>query len=257
MACPIANWPVHTDFLPLKRSSCVRVPPATSSARYDPGMTELDLLVKAIAEDLGDPSGWSAPVEFRDSLALCALNSAYSLRASSAAATRVLARYRMFRPTADTDSGTDLMKAMDSAGGPADFARDILHNESKLPGTKRLRPEGTYEGLARLAALNPAVTSTEHLRAAATNGSTSAKTAWLSVKGFGPLAWSYLIMNAGVSTETKPDVMVQRYLARALGDDNRLTPAKTRQLLQLAATELTVEPRDLDRAIWRHESPAK
>lgn len=43
-------------------------------------MTELKLLVKAIIEDLGDPSDWRPPVEFRDSLALCALNSAYSLR---------------------------------------------------------------------------------------------------------------------------------------------------------------------------------
>lgn len=102
-------------------------------------MTELDLLVQAIAEDLDDPSDWGAPVEFRDSLALCALNSAYSLRGSSAAATNVLARYRAFRPTADTDSGPDLLKAMDSAGCPADFARDILRNESKLPGTNRLR----------------------------------------------------------------------------------------------------------------------
>jgi hypothetical protein len=123
------------------------------SARYDPGMTELDLLLKAIAEDLGDPSAWRAPVEFRNSLALCALNSAYSLRGSSAAATNVLAKYRAFRSTADTDSGSDLMKAMESAGGPADFARDILRNESKLPGTNRVRPEGIYEGLSRLAAL--------------------------------------------------------------------------------------------------------
>lgn len=220
-------------------------------------MGKLDLLVKAIAADLGDPSGWGEPVEFRDSLALCALNSAYSLRATSAAATKVIARYRASRPTADTDSGADLMKVMDGAGGPADFARDILRNESKLPGTNRLRPEGIYEGLGRLAALDPAITSTEHLRAAATIRSSSAKTAWLSVKGFGPLAWSYLIMNAGVSTETKPDVMVQRYLARALGDDKRLTPEETRQLLQLAAMEIAVEPRDLDRAIWRRESPSK
>jgi hypothetical protein len=55
-------------------------------------------------------------------------------------------------------------------------------------------------------------------------GDTSVKAAWLSVKGFGALAWSYLIMNAGVGTETKPDVMVQRYLARFLGDMNKLTP---------------------------------
>ncbi|MEV7663540.1 hypothetical protein [Paenarthrobacter sp. NPDC089316] len=220
-------------------------------------MTELDLLMKAIAEDLGDPSGWSAPVEFCDSLALCALNSAYSLRASSAAATNVLARYRAFRPTADTDSGTDLMKAMDSAGGPADFARDVLRNESKLPSTSRLRTDGIYEGLAQLAALDTPITSTEELRTAATNGSASAKTAWLSVKGFGALAWSYLIMNAGVSAETKPDVMVQRYLTRVLGDDSKLTPARTRQLLELAAAKLNVEPRDLDRAIWLHESASK
>jgi hypothetical protein len=113
---------------------------------------------------------------------------------------------------------------MDSAGGPAGFARDILCNESKLPGTNRLRPEGIYEGLSRLAALDTSVTNAEHLRAAAADESTSAKAAWLSVKGFGVLAWSYLIMNAGVSTETKPDVMVQRYLARVSAMTTRLIP---------------------------------
>lgn len=219
-------------------------------------MTELDVLVTAIAEDLGDPAGWDAPVEFPDSLALCALNSVYSLRASSAAARNVIARYCAFRPTAGTESGPELMEAMDSAGGPADFARDILRNESKLPGTNRLRPEGIYDGLSRLAALDIPVSSAEHLRMAATNGSSSARKAWLSVKGFGPLAWSYLIMNAGISTETKPDVMVQRYLARTLGDPNKLNAGRTRELLQLAAAKFSVEPRDLDRAIWRYESPS-
>lgn len=219
-------------------------------------MTELNVLVRAIAEDLGDPADWDAPVEFPGSLALCALNSVYSLRASSASVRNVIARYREFRPMAGAESGSDLMEAMDSAGGPADFAREILRNESKLPGTNRLRPEGIYDGLSRLAALDIPVTSTEHLRTAATNGSSSARRAWLSVRGFGPLAWSYLIMNAGISTETKPDVMVQRYIARALGDPNKLNAVRTRELLQLAAAEFSVEPRDLDRAIWRYESPS-
>lgn len=219
-------------------------------------MTELNLLLKAVAQDLGDPSGWSAPVEFRDSLALCALNSAYSLRGSSAAAINVLAKYRALRPSAETDSGADLIAAIDGAGGPSDFAQNILRNESKLPGTNRVRPEGIYEGLSRLSALDTPVTSTEHLRIAVLNEPRSAKKAWLSVKGFGPLAWSYLIMNAGVGTETKPDVMVQRYLMRVLGED-KISPAKTRQLLQLAGSELNVEPRNLDRAIWLNESPSK
>jgi len=196
-------------------------------------------------------------VEFRDSLALCALNAAYSLRATSTSVKRVIARYRAVRPTADTDNGPDLMRAMDDAGGPGAFAREIVSNDSKLPGTSRLRTEGIYEGLTRLAALDVAVTSAEHLRTAAGNGSTSAEKAWRSVVGFGPLCWSYLLMNAGVGTETKPDVMVQRYLAGALGEDRTLALARTRQLLELAAADLGVEPRALDRAIWLHESPSE
>ncbi|WP_146070893.1 hypothetical protein [Arthrobacter sp. B1805] len=220
-------------------------------------MTDLDLLVKSITEDLGDPSGWSAPVEFRDSLALCALNSAYSLNGNSAAASNVIAQYRAFRPTADTDSGPDLIEAMDSAGGPIDFATNILRNKRPLAGSNRVRPEGIYEGLSLFAALDTAVTTTEHLRTAVADGNAAVEKAWLSVKGFGDLAWSYLIMNAGVGTETKPDVMIQRYLARALGEAKAPGPDQTRQLLQLAAAELSVEPRNLDRAIWRYESPSK
>ncbi|WP_152916103.1 hypothetical protein [Arthrobacter sp. RIT-PI-e] len=220
-------------------------------------MTDVDLLVKAITQDFGDPSTWGAPVEFRNSLALCALNSAYSLNGSSAAAKNVIARYRAFRPTADTDSGPDLMKAMDDAGGPADFTVNVLRNERPLARSNRLRPEGVYDGLSLLAALDIPVETAEDLRTAVAKGNTAAERAWLSVKGFGPLAWSYLIMNAGVTTETKPDVMIQRYLARALGESNKPGFERSRQLLELAATKLSVEPRNLDRIIWQHESPSK
>ncbi len=220
-------------------------------------MTDLDLLLKTITEDLGDPSDWITPVEFPNSLALCALNSVYSLNNSSAAAKNVIARYRAFRPTADTDSGPDLMEAMDSAGGPTDFAVNILRNKRPLARSNRVRPEGIYEGLSHFAALDTAVTTAEHLRTAVADGNTAVEKAWLSVKGFGSLAWSYLIMNAGVGTETKPDVMIQRYLARALGETKAPGPDRTRQLLQLAAANLSVEPRALDRAIWQHESPSK
>lgn len=219
-------------------------------------MTDLQRVLTAIAEDLGDPVSWGAPVEFRDSLALCALNSAYSLRATSAAGANVLTRYRAARPTADTDSGPDLVSAMDEADGPEGFARDVLRNDSKLPGTTRLRTEGLYEALTRLASLDTPVTTSAHLRATVVHGNDTAEKAWLSVKGFGPLSWSYLLMNAGVRTETKPDVMVHRYLARALGTGHTVTPTGARQLLERAAAALAVEPRALDRAIWLHESPS-
>lgn len=216
-------------------------------------MTELQFLVTAINDDLGDADSWPAPVEFPDSLALCALNSVYSLRATSSSAANVLKRYRELRPTAGTDSGPDLLQAMDEVGGPEAFAQDVLQNASKLPGTTRLRTTGIYEGLTRLATADLAVTTAARLREAAGDG--AVKRAWRSVIGFGPLSWSYLLMNAGVDSQTKPDVMVLRFITRALGLDREVSPERGRQLLVDAAAELDVRPRMLDRAMWCHESP--
>lgn len=125
---------------------------------------------------------------------------------------RVLDRYRALRPSANTDSGPDLLRVMDDAGGPERFAIDVLDNRSKLPGTTRLRTIGIYQGLSLLAAPGVGVTTTALLREKADDA--VVKRAWQSVSGFGPLSWSYLLMNAGVVSETKPDVMVKRFVAR-------------------------------------------
>ncbi|MCT2978312.1 hypothetical protein EFN79_06000 [Propionibacterium freudenreichii] len=109
--------------------------------------TDLGGLLTAVQQDLGDSANWQCPVEFHDSLALCALNSAYSLRATSASVKKVISLYRESRATADTDSGPDLLQFMQEAGGPEDFARDVLQNLSKLPGTSRLRTVGIHEAL--------------------------------------------------------------------------------------------------------------
>lgn len=226
---------------------------AVSGARYFFSMDELHALRTAITTDLGDPAEWGAPVEFRDSLALCALNSVYSLRANSASGQSVLARYRALRPSADTDSGPDLVGAMDSEGGPEAFADVVLKNHSMLPGTTRLRTVGIHEALTRLAAPEVGVTTAAELREAAEIK--GVKLAWLSVKGLGPLSWSFLLMNAGVDDQVKPDVMVQRYINRALASTSPVSPDKARQLIVDAAADLHVTPRALDRAIWLHESP--
>lgn len=136
------------------------------------------------------------------------------------------------------------------AGGAEAFARDVLENESKLPGTRRLRAEGIYEALTQLSDLN--ITTAEQLRAVADDP--AAEHAWKSVSGLGPRSWDYLLMNAGVTSRTKPDVMVRRFLSRALGED--VSPARATQLVTDAARLLDVEVRDLDRAIWLHEAEA-
>lgn len=215
------------------------------------GSGDVDRVVAEVRGSLGPPAEWGAPVEFRDSLALCALNSSYSLWNSSGAVRNVVARYYALRPSADTDSGPDLMHAMDDAGGPEAFARDVLDNRSVLPGTRKVRTVGIYEGLGHLRDLD--VRTAAELRNAALAPAT--KRAWKRVHGLGDMGWRYLIMNAGVTSETKPDVMVQRFITRALGEGAIASPRHTSQLVKAAADELGVEVRSLDRAIWLHESP--
>lgn len=218
-------------------------------------MSDVQAVVDAIKSDLGNPESWGAAVEFRNSLALCALNSGYSLRGGSPAAKNVLARYRSLRPTADSDSGPDLISAMDEAGGPERFASEVLRNRTVLPGTSRVRTVGIYEALTRLAALEPSVETAAQLRAGVNGDRTEAKRAWVSVSGLGDQSWSYLLMNAGVDTETKPDVMVRRYLTRSLQASQDIGPARARELLTAAAAQEGVSIRALDRAIWLYESP--
>ena len=216
--------------------------------------TPVDRVLEAIRHDLGDPETWGAPVEMRNSLALCALNSAHSLRSHSTSVRNLLRRYRSHRAAAgadpEQDSGPNLIRVIDEAGGPEAFARDILANDGKLPGTRRLPAEGIYEALTNLAELD--IATTEQLLAAADDS--AAERAWRSVTGLGAQSWAYLLMNAGVTSRTKPDVMVRRFLSRALGEE--VTPAYATQLMTAAAESLDVDVRDLDRAIWLHESDA-
>lgn len=129
------------------------------------------------------PSTWSAPVEMRNSLALCALNSAHSLRAGTPSVRRLHRRYRDHRLAAGADpeqnSGSDLLAVIDAAGGPEAFSDDVTRNRSKLPGTKRLRADGIAEALGDLEALG--VTTSEHLRERSEED--EVRRAWTRVKG--------------------------------------------------------------------------
>ncbi|PWH05354.1 hypothetical protein DEO23_12235 [Brachybacterium endophyticum] len=213
----------------------------------------LQSVLDAVRAELGDPATWGAPVEMRDSLALCALNSAHSLRANSTSVRNLLRRYRAHRAAAgadpEKDSGPDLVAAMDAAGGPESFALAVLQNRTPLPGTRQARSVGIYEALMNLHDLG--ITTAAQLRER--HEERDVRRAWVRVKGLGPQSWDYLCMNAGVGSLTKPDVMVRRFLTRAVGETVR--SARATQLVTDAARELGVEVRALDRAIWLHMSP--
>lgn len=111
------------------------------------------LLLLEVERVLGDPSSWPQAVEFPNSLALCAINSGYSLQGTSAAGCNVMRRYKSHRgkPGADPDydDGIDLLRTIKQIGGPQEFATQIT-NSTKLGNTGRLKSEGLFEGVSRI-----------------------------------------------------------------------------------------------------------
>lgn len=221
----------------------------------DVSETEVALLVRAVREELGDPERWRAPVQFPNSLALCALNSVYSLNGRSRAGANVVGRYQQWRrdngANPETDSGPDLLALMDAAGGPRAFALEVLDARRPLARSPRLRTEGIHDGLRALQALS--ILTAEGLRRTHDENREAVRRAWMAVPGLGKRSWFYLLMNAGVEDEAKIDVMLSRYIARALGAPAR-SHAHARELMKAVAEELGVKLRSLDRAIWLHES---
>ena len=77
----------------------------------------------------------------------------------------------------------------------------------------------------------------------------AARAAYLSVKGCGPVTWSYFRMLLGFD-DVKPDTWVMRFIQDEL--PNVSTPAEASTLVTAVAARLGVQARQLDHAIWRY-----
>ena len=76
------------------------------------------------------------------------------------------------------------------------------------------------------------------------------KKAYTSVRGLGPVTWSYFGMLLGTS-DVKADTMIVRYVSRQLR--RVVESGEARRMLLLVAERLRQEPRALDHAVWRFE----
>lgn len=211
------------------------------------------VLVAQITADLGPRIARMPTYGYQDSLALCAIDSVYSLTAKYQATTNVVNRYKTARGAlAETDSLLDLVAAIDAAGGPEAAAVSLFGNRNVAPGTRKLKSIALYNAASRMAEAE--FSSTEQLRAAATseNGLESVGKLWRREPGLGYASWTYLAMLAGVEG-VKVDRMILRYVGRVLGtgelDKKRITAA-----VAGAASHFGVTVSELDNAIWRKES---
>jgi hypothetical protein len=223
----------------------------------DCAVADAGRLAAFVEEVLGPPRTWPPlPPGYPDGLALAVIDAIWSVGVRYKAVENVVYRYRRSRREAGGDPNRDgvseLLQHYGKAGGPETFAERVNNRQrvSTHPGAV-LKAEAVYQAALGLQAAG--IETCEELRAAAT-GSDAArvKSLWLAVPGQGSaISWRYLLMLVGLPG-VKPDRMIRRFVARALGHSG-VAPDTAVCLVEKAAELLDVSPTSLDHEIWRHE----
>jgi hypothetical protein len=171
-------------------------------------------VVQRCREVLGDPSTWTAPPGYSDSLALCAIDSIWSIGVHYTNVRGLIARYRASVENADGHDLTDLLEAIESAGGIDAWRSQI--------GTRHLTSSrgGIFKSDAVAqtahALVGVGINSTFDLRTAAEGKLCAAEQAWRAVRGQrSGISWHYLLLLSGVE-DVKPDRMICAFLKRAI-----------------------------------------
>jgi hypothetical protein len=203
--------------------------------------------------------GSEAPVGYLNSLALCIVDSVQSTGVTYVSVVNVVNRYRAYRSmqggNADTDSATQLVATFAELGGVATWA-DRIGNGNKT-STHKGAPLKAYAIEAEAKGMiEMGIFSAQDLRDAAANPDDLARVrkVWLTVPGQGPgVTWHYVQMLAGI-TGIKPDRMIIRFVANALGRPTKsLTTGFCVEILTAVADELTMTATELDHAIWSYQ----
>jgi hypothetical protein len=223
-------------------------------SRGDDDVARLAASARAL---LGSAEAWSTP-DGHASVGLALIDAVWSIGVRYQSVDNVIARYREARRAAggdpEADRPADVRAFVEGCGGPEAFA-DLVRNRQRtstrngiLKADAVLREARILEdeGVAVVADVAGAGEGRlEHLRAR-----------WSTVPGQGSgVSWHAFAMLVGV-VDVKPDRMVRRYVAAALGRprETAVGAEEARELVMAAAARLSVSPRALDYAIWAHQS---
>ncbi|WP_406045514.1 hypothetical protein OG799_14190 [Micromonospora sp. NBC_00898] len=223
----------------------------------DYAAADAERLAACVREVLGPPSTWRpAPPGYPGSLALCVIDSIWSMGVRYRAVENVVDCFRTSRREEGGDPGrdgvSDLLQHYKQVGGPEQFATQVNNRQrvSTHPAAV-LKAEAVYR--AAVALHEAGIETCEDLRAAATGADEArVKSVWRAVPGQGSgISWRYLLMLARLPG-VKPDRMIRRFVARALQQAS-IAPDAAVCLVETAAELLDVSPTSLDHEIWRHE----
>lgn len=206
--------------------------------------------------------GSSAPSGYRDSLALCVVDSVQSTGVTYSSVENVVARYRDYRREQGSDPNrdgvADLLTTFDELGGPDSWARKIGNKNRTSTRSGVLKAEAIRDAAKELEVAQ--IHDTESLRRLASDESqlSQVRQAWCGVKGQSTgITWHYLQMLAG-TPGVKPDRMICRFIADSLElPRHSVTPQFALEILTAAADQMTMSPTDLDHAVWQFQRSRK
>jgi hypothetical protein len=237
---------------------------------------ELDDLVDACLRDLGSPADWIAPDGYPTSMALCVIDAVFSINANYQGVLNVVKRYRRYRRNqrgdADSDGVIELLGTFEHLGGAEAWADEVDNHWRTSTRSGILKAEAVLREAHKLADCNAWTVAAFH--DAALDGSLAAIEAnWLTVTGQGSgVSWGYVPILArpharfGASASlveayadavigVKPDRMIKRYVASAIGSTEAAIPnRKAGALVKEAAKVMNCDVYGLDHTIWRYQS---
>ncbi|PRZ12212.1 hypothetical protein [Nesterenkonia sandarakina] len=215
---------------------------------------EIQTLVKYCEDNLGDKTLWQTPEGYPDSLALCIIDSLYSTGSHYTSVVNVITKYKTTEGT--SHGAQDLLGSIEKAGGPRGWAENVVGN-LKPAHTKAHAPLKA-EIIERAAHLmvELGIDTVEELRTVVEESpqENPVHTGWKKLPSQSSgVTYNYLLILAGMPS-VKPDRMILRFLADALGKDTDLYFDRAVELIQATADELQVSSRTLDHIVWRAAS---
>jgi hypothetical protein len=214
-------------------------------------------MVRACDERLKPSAGWKLFPGYPGSLALCVIDAIWSINARYPITRGVIQRYRnrrRWRGSADEDGLPELLGLYEALGGVDAFIDEVgtRNRVSTQPNAVR-KGEAVFQAAKALHDLG--VDTADQFRDADGRPlGNQLKQAWCAIPGQGSgVSWRYLRMLVGLP-DVKPDRMVLRFIASALGvDESSISADYAVALVQATADHFGVDQRALDHEIWEYQ----
>ena len=214
-------------------------------------------LVRACQERLNPSVEWEGFPGYPGSLAQALIDAIWSTNVRYPVTRGVITRYRNERWSgkSDQDGLPELLGLYESLGGVDSFIDTVgTRNRVSTQPDAILKGEAVFRAAQALEDLG-IDTADQFRQADGTPLGAQAKEAWCAVPGQrSGISWRYLRMLVGLP-DVKPDRMVIRFTASALGvADTGISPDYAVSLVRQAAEHFEVDQRALDHEIWAYQS---